>query len=80
MIRREYCLHLNSEHGQTSVSVNVRDTGEIDLKFSLARDGEDENDTFSLSFKSDADIKGLIELLRWSRVASLKAQGYQVVM
>jgi hypothetical protein len=42
--------------------------------------GKEEEEKYNLTFSSDADIKGLIELLRWSRVASLKAQGYKVVM
>ena len=75
---REYCLYLNPEQGQTCVQVNVKETGEINLRFSLSDD--ENNNEFCLTFKSDADVRGLVELLRWSRVSSLKAQGYKVVM
>ncbi len=77
MTRRDYCLHLNPLEGPTCIQVNVDDTGAINLEITVS--GEEE-EKYSLSFSSDSDIKGLIELLRWSRVASLKAQGYQVVM
>ena len=77
MTRRDYCLHLNPLEGPACIQVNVDDTGAINLE--ITGSGEEE-EKYSLSFSSDSDIKGLIELLRWSRVASLKAQGYQVVM
>ncbi len=77
MTRRDYCLHLNPLEGPACIQVNVDDTGAINLEITVS--GEEE-EKYSLSFSSDSDIKGLIELLRWSRVASLKAQGYQVVM
>jgi len=77
MTRRDYCLHLNPLEGPACIQVNVDDTGAINLEITVS--GEEE-EKYSLSFSSDSDIKGLIELLRWSRVASLKAQGYKVVM
>ena len=77
MTRRDYCLHLTPLEGPACVQVNVDDSGAINLEITVS--GEEE-EKYSLSFSSDSDIKGLIELLRWSRVASLKAQGYQVVM
>jgi|TARA_R100000027_G_scaffold22729_1_gene16472 hypothetical protein len=77
MTRRDYCLHLNPLEGPACIQVNVDDSGAINLEITVS--GEEE-EKYSLSFSSDSDIKGLIELLRWSRVASLKAQGYQVVM
>ena len=77
MTRRDYCLHLNPLEAPACIQVNVDDTGAINLEITVS--GEEE-EKYSLSFSSDSDIKGLIELLRWSRVASLKAQGYQVVM
>ena len=58
--------------------MNVDDSGAISLEVTVS--GEEEEEKYNLTFSSDADIKGFIELLRWSRVASLKAQGYQVVM
>ena len=77
MTRRDYCLHLNPLEGPACIQVNVDDTGAINLEITVS---SEEEEKYSLSFSSDSDIKGLIELLRWSRVASLKAQGYQVVM
>ena len=77
MTRRDYCLHLNPLEGPACVQVNVEDSGAINLEITVSGEQEEK---YNLSFSSDADIKGLIELLRWSRVASLKAQGYQVVM
>jgi hypothetical protein len=77
MTRRDYCLHLNPQEGPACIQVNVDESGAINLEITVS--GEEE-EKYSLSFSSDSDIKGLIELLRWSRVASLKAQGYQVVM
>ena len=58
--------------------MNVDDSGAISLEITVSNKEEEEK--YNLTFSSDADIKGLIELLRYSRVASLKAQGYQVVM
>ena len=78
MTRRDYCLHLNPQEGPTCIQVNVDDSGVISLEFKVS--GKEGEEKYNLTFSSDADIKGLIELLRWSRVASLKAQGYQVVM
>jgi hypothetical protein len=52
----------------------VDDSGAINIEVTK------KEEKFNLTFASDADIKGLIELLRWSRVSSLKAQGYKVVM
>jgi len=77
MTRRDYCLHLNPQEGPTCIQVNVDNSGAISLEITVS--GEEE-EKYDLTFSSDADIKGLIELLRWSRVASLKAQGYKVVM
>jgi len=77
MTRRDYCLHLNPLEGPACIQVNVDDSGAIGLEITVS--GEEE-EKYNLSFSSDSDIKGLIELLRWSRVASLKAQGYKVVM
>ncbi len=82
MNRRDYCLHLNTEQGSTCVQVNVEKGGEINIDISSDKPW-DENDPelrYSIRFKSDTDVKGLIELLRWSRKASLEAQGYKVVM
>ena len=76
MTRRDYCLHLTSLEGPTCVQVNVDDSGAINIEIEVTKTEE----KFNLTFASDADIKGLIELLRWSRVSSLKAQGYKVVM
>ena len=78
MTRRDYCLHLNPQEGPACIQVNVDDSGAISLEVTVS--GEQEEEKYNLTFSSDADIKGFIELLRWSRVASLKAQGYQVVM
>ena len=78
MTRRDYCLHLNPQEGPACIQVNVDDSGVISLEIKVTGKGEEEK--YNLTFSSDADIKGLIELLRWSRVASLKAQGYQMVM
>jgi hypothetical protein len=64
------------------VQVNVDKGGEINIEISSDKPW-DENDPelgYSIRFKSDTDVKGLIELLRWSRKASLEAQGYKVVM
>jgi len=77
MTRRDYCLHLNALQGQTCVQINVEDSGAINIEVSVSKEEEEK---FQLSFKSDADIKGLIELLRWARASSLKAQGFKVVM
>jgi len=77
MTRRDYCLHLNPLEGPACIQVNVDDSGAIGLEITVS--GEEE-EKYNLSFSSDSDIKGLNELLRWSRVASLKAQGYKVVM
>ena len=74
MTRRDYCLHLTSLEGPTCVQVNVDESGAINIEVTKREE------KFNLTFASDADIKGLIELLRWSRVSSLKAQGYKVVM
>jgi hypothetical protein len=57
--------------------VSVEDSGKINIDISVSKE---EKENYKLTFASDADIKGLIELLRWSRVSSLKAQGYKVVM
>jgi len=73
--RRDYCLHLNAGLDSSCVQVNVGDDGGIILEFT-----SDDQDNHILTFRSDLDIKGLIELLRWSRKASLEAQGYKVVM
>jgi hypothetical protein len=78
MIRRDYCLHLNPQEGPACIQVNVDDSGAISVEIKVS--GKEEEEKYNLTFSSDADIKGLIELLRWSRVASLKAQGYKVVM
>ena len=78
MTRRDYCLHLNPLEGPACIQVNVDDTGAINLEITVS--GKEAEEKYNLTFSSDADIKGLIELLRWSRVASLKSQGYQVVM
>ncbi len=77
MIRRDYCLHMNTLQGATSVNVNVEDTGQINIEIKTTDEGEKK---INLSFGSDSDIKGLVEMLRWARVSSLKAQGYKVVM
>ena len=78
MTRRNYCLHLNPIEGTACIQVDVEDSGAINLEITVS--GKEEEEKYNLTFSSDADIKGFIELLRWSRVASLKAQGYQVVM
>ena len=78
MTRRDYCLHLTPLEGPTCVQVSVDDSGKINIDISVSKEEEKEN--YKLTFASDADIKGLIELLRWSRVSILKAQGYKVVM
>ena len=77
MIRRDYCMHLSTKEGQVCVQVGVKDSGEIKLEISTA---EDEDNNTVLTFKSDSDVKGLIEILRWSRVRSLEAQGFKVVV
>jgi len=77
MIRRDYCMHLSAKEGQVCVQVGVEDSGEIKLEISTA---EDEDNNTVLTFKSDSDVKGLIEILRWSRVRSLEAQGFKVVV
>lgn len=77
MIRRDYCMHLSTKEGQVVVQVGVEDSGEIKLEISTA---EDEDNNTVLTFKSDSDVKGLIEILRWSRVRSLEAQGFKVVV
>ena len=77
MTRRDYCLHLTPLEGPTCVQVSVEDSGKINIDISVSKE---EKENYKLTFASDADIKGLIELLRWSRVSSLKAQGYKVVM
>jgi hypothetical protein len=78
MIRRDYCLHLNPQEGPACIQVNVGDSGAISLEITVS--AKEKKEKFNLTFSSDADIKGLIELLRYSRVSSLKAQGFQVVM
>jgi len=77
MIRRDYCMHLSTKEGQVCVQVGVEDSGEIKLEISTA---EDEDNNTVLTFKSDSDVMGLIEILRWSRVRSLEAQGFKVVV
>ena len=78
MTRRDYCLHLNPQEGPACIQVNVDESGAINLEITVS--GKEEEEKYNLTFSSDADIKGLIELLRYSRVSSLKAQGFQVVM
>ena len=78
MTRRDYCLHLNPQEGPACIQVNVDESGAINLEITVS--GKETEEKYILTFSSDGDIKGLIELLRWSRVASLKSQGYQVVM
>jgi hypothetical protein len=77
MIRRDYCLHMNTLQGTASVKVSVEDTGQINIEIKTTDEDEKK---INLAFKSDSDIKGLVEMLRWARVSSLKAQGYKVVM
>ncbi len=64
------------------MQVNVDKDGEINIEISSDKpwDANDPELGYSIRFKSDTDVKGLIELLRWSRKASLEAQGYKVVM
>ena len=64
------------------MQVNVEKSGEINIDISsdMPWDENDPELRYSIRFKSDTDVKGLIELLRWSRKASLEAQGYKVVM
>ena len=78
MTRRDYCLHLNPQEGPACIQVNVDESGAINLEITVS--GKEAEEKYNLTFSSDAYIKGLIELLRWSLVASLKSQGYQVVM
>ncbi len=77
MIRRDYCLHMSTLQGTASVKVSVEDTGQINIEIKTTDEDEKK---INLAFKSDSDIKGLVEMLRWARVSSLKAQGYKVVM
>ena len=79
MTTRGYCLHLNSKEGQVCIQVNVQQDGGIIVNFKV-NEGQSEEEEFQLSFKSDSDVKGLVEMLRWARVSSLKAQGFKVVM
>jgi len=68
---------MNALQGAASVNVNVEDTGQINIEIKITDEDEKK---INLSFGSDSDIKGLVEMLRWARVSSLKAQGYKVVM
>jgi hypothetical protein len=68
---------MNTLQGTASVKVSVEDTGQINIEIKTTDEDEKK---INLAFKSDSDIKGLVEMLRWARVSSLKAQGYKVVM
>jgi len=68
---------MNTLQGATSVKVSVEDTGQINIEIETTNEDEKK---INLAFGSDSDIKGLVEMLRWARVSSLKAQGYKVVM
>tara|TARA_R100000995_G_scaffold61637_1_gene31454 strand:- start:129 stop:335 length:207 start_codon:yes stop_codon:yes gene_type:complete len=68
---------MSTLQGTASVKVSVEDTGQINIEIKTTDEDEKK---INLAFKSDSDIKGLVEMLRWARVSSLKAQGYKVVM
>jgi len=74
--KRSYCMHLQTEEGQASVEIDITEAGQIAVNIST----EAEEEKTLLTFKSDCEVKGFIDILRWSRVRSLEAQGYKVVV
>lgn len=74
-----YSINLGLQEGRCTVEVRLtKDDGRVELKFFLG-DGDTE-ETAKMTFSSDLDLQALIETLRHARVATLKHQGYKVVM
>jgi hypothetical protein len=74
-----YVLRLSPKEGETTVNVTVKPEGEIEIIIAITR-GNKQIATTTFTFKSDMDIKALIEILKWARVKSLEKQGYKVVL
>jgi len=74
-----YSINLGLQEGRCTVEVRLtKDDGRVELKFFLGDGGAEE--TAKMTFSSDLDLQALIETLRHARVATLKHQGYKVVM
>ncbi len=75
-----YSINLGLQEGRCVVEVRLtKDDGKVELKFFLGDNGSTE-ETAKMTFSSDLDLQALIETLRHARVATLKHQGYKVVM
>lgn len=75
-----YNVRINPREGETNLQIQVNEEdGAIKLSvFTNRKDGSEQKSVFT--FDNDADIKTIIETLKWARVKSLRIQGFKVVM
>tara|TARA_R110000824_G_scaffold155325_1_gene328015 strand:+ start:114 stop:356 length:243 start_codon:yes stop_codon:yes gene_type:complete len=79
MIDTRYNITLSPEEGKTNIQVQVDgETGAIKLSvFADKKSGETIKSVFT--FTSDADMRAIIDTLKWARIRSLQVQGFTVV-
>ena len=79
MIDTRYNITLSPEEGKTNIQVQVDgETGAIKLSvFADKKNGETIKSVFT--FTSDADMRAIIDTLKWARIRSLQVQGFTVV-
>jgi len=79
MIDTRYNITLSPEEGKTNIQIQVDgETGAIKLSvFTDKKNGKTIKSVFT--FTSDADMRAIIDTLKWARIRSLQVQGFTVV-
>lgn len=79
MIDTCYNITLSPEEGKTTIKIQVDgDTGAVKLSvFTNKNNGKTIKSVFT--FTSDADMRAIVDTLKWARIRSLQAQGFKVV-